>query len=95
MSDAYCPSCGQQWPHDGHDCTDSLFDFDMSAVRATKDDAWRYHIRLPHQCDTWDIVGEEYKQEERGLPRDLAILRMERFISEAQVILDMLRSETP
>lgn len=50
---------------------------------------WR--VRLPHQCDHWDIAGEDLD----GVPLDEAIHAMEEFVSEAQDALSRLRAATP
>lgn len=49
-------------------------------------DQWR--VYLPHQCDSWDIAGEDYS----GVPQAEAIAGLERFISEANAALAALRS---
>jgi len=46
---------------------------------------WR--VFLPHQCDDWDVAGEEHD----GIPHAEAVAALERFIAEAQVALAKLR----
>lgn len=46
---------------------------------------WR--VKLPHQCDSWDIAGESMA----GVPLAEAVAELERFIAEAQVALAELR----
>lgn len=46
---------------------------------------WR--VQLPHQCDSWVIVGDDAVE----TPRAEAVAGLERFIVEAQAALDALR----
>lgn len=48
--------------------------------------ATTYTVRLPHQCDAWEITEER--------DRDAAIEVMETFIREAQAALEKLREAT-
>lgn len=49
------------------------------------DAGWR--VYLPHQCQTWDIAGEDSGGDLHGI----AIGEMEAFVAEAQLALDALR----
>lgn len=51
-------------------------------------DGW--YVSLPHQCTTWDIVGDR-DGITGGEPRDVAVAELERFIAEASQALDALR----
>ncbi len=63
-------------------------------VRRTRDyetnepDGWS--VELPHQCDSWVIVGTDY----RGEPdHAAAVAEMERFLAEGARALEALRAE--
>lgn len=47
-----------------------------------------YRVCLPHQCDSWDIVGGDVGDEERSHEAALELLRA--FIKEAQRAYDVL-----
>ena len=59
---------------------------DGFSVDGPAEDHWS--VSLPHQCDSWDIVGEGYCD---GLPHAEAVAELERFISEARAALEALR----
>jgi hypothetical protein len=46
-------------------------------------------VYLPHQCDSWDIAGEDGWT---TVPHEQAIAELERFIAEAQQALEALRA---
>lgn len=48
------------------------------------DKGWK--VRLPHQCDLWDIVGEDCD----GATHGEAVAELERFIAEAHEALGHL-----
>lgn len=48
-----------------------------------------WSVSLPHQCDRWDIAGEEYE----GVPHARAVAELEQFIAEAQDALVHLKAE--
>jgi hypothetical protein len=50
------------------------------------DDQW--HVRLPHQCDYWDVVGESYG----SAPHAQAVAELEQFIARAQGALEVLKA---
>ncbi len=51
-------------------------------------------VGLPHQCDCWDIAGEDGVSDfGYGVPHADAVAELERFIAEAQRALVMLRAE--
>ena len=50
-------------------------------------DLWR--VFLPHQCDTWDIAGENSRE---GVPHAKAVANLETFIAEAQDALTRLKN---
>lgn len=56
---------------------------------AAPDSPWRAY--LPHQCDAWDIAGDEHE----GVPRAEAVTELEAFIAEAQQALAALRNSQP
>lgn len=58
-------------------------------VSRIKTDKW--HVYLPHQCDEWDIAGEESYGE--GASHEDAIKALEQFIAEAQQALCALKLE--
>jgi hypothetical protein len=57
------------------------------AVRRFGDDRWS--VSLPHQCDSWDIAGEDQWTSE-AVSRDEAARSLAQFIEEAQQALDAL-----
>lgn len=48
-----------------------------------------YSVYLPHQCDEWQIVGDEYDGEP---DKESAISQMELFIKKANEALEKLQS---
>lgn len=46
-------------------------------------------VALPHQCDDWDIAGEDGK----GVSHERAVADLERFIAEAREALQDLKAE--
>lgn len=54
-----------------------------------KDDDGKYRVRLPHQCDMWDIAGEEYGP---GASFKEAVEKLEKFIAEANNALLELKN---
>lgn len=55
------------------------------------DEFYGYEVRLPHQCDSWKIIGRDYKQQ---FNREVAIQQMELFVKRAQEALEELK-KTP
>lgn len=47
-----------------------------------------WQVRLPHQCQEWDIVPDPY---EDAVSQEKAIEGLEAFIAEAQQALEALR----
>ena len=47
-----------------------------------------YKVSLPHQCDSWKIVGDGFDGE---MNKDVAIARMEEFIRQAKKALEELK----
>lgn len=45
-------------------------------------------VRLPHQCDAWDIAGDAYE----GVEHAQAVAALERFLSEGTEALAALRA---
>lgn len=45
-------------------------------------------VRLPHQCDSWDIAGDDSD----GVPHAQAVMELEAFIAEAQAALVKLKA---
>jgi hypothetical protein len=54
-----------------------------------EDDEAGWSVGLPHQCDGWDIAGEESHPEPDHAK---TVAELERFIAEAQAALDALRA---
>jgi hypothetical protein len=52
------------------------------------DDGERWTVKLPHQCDSWEIT-EEYS----GSPHDEAVDRLEAFINEAREAMAALTAK--
>ena len=50
----------------------------------------RWKVGLPHRCDDWMIAGDEYGA---SVTRADAVAELERFITEAQIALDALKSD--
>lgn len=46
-----------------------------------------WSVRLPHQCDAWDIAGSYW----HPVPHAEAVAELERFITEATAALEALR----
>lgn len=63
---------------------ESIWTWDAAGYREVGS-GWR--VRLPHQCDSWDIAGES----QAGVPHAEAVAALERFIAEAQIALTELR----
>jgi hypothetical protein len=53
-------------------------------VEKTEDGGWR--VSLPHQCDRWDIAGDEF----RGVPLEDARDELRKFILDATDALQAL-----
>lgn len=51
-----------------------------------EDDLWS--VSLPHQCDRWEITGED-----GGVSHERAVADLERFIAEAREALEDLKAE--
>lgn len=66
------------------------YTWDDDGNRVSANPGWR--VRLPHQCESWVIAGEEYGD---GVPHADAIAELERFITEANRALAALRAEKP
>lgn len=49
---------------------------------------WR--VKLPHQCDSWDIAGADYGD---SATHAEAVTALEAFIAEAQQALEALEAE--
>lgn len=47
-----------------------------------------WSVSLPHQCDSWDIAGDDGYV---GVPQEEAVAELESFIAEAQTALAALR----
>lgn len=60
---------------------------DWDDVEPKPDGGW--HVRLPHQCDAWDIAGADFS----AASREEAIIELEEFIAEARQALAALREE--
>jgi hypothetical protein len=63
--------------------------FDFKVTHVLDDDEQptdEWSVRLPHQCEPWDIAGGYYK----GVPHADAVAEVERFIAEAQSALAAL-----
>lgn len=52
-----------------------------------RDDQTGWAVSLPHQCDRWDIAGEEYHPEPDHAK---AVAEMQRFVAEAFAALAAL-----
>lgn len=48
-------------------------------------------VSLPHQCDAWEIVGNDDSGQLGGVSQAEAIAELERFLAEGQDALDRLR----
>lgn len=48
-----------------------------------------WHVALPHQCDYWDIAGEDH----HGAEHAEAIAALEQFIAEAQEAMGKLKAQ--
>ena len=59
---------------------------DEFRVQRQGDDSWRVH--LPHQCDSWDIAGDEYL----GVPRDQAAQELAAFLTDGLRALVLLQA---
>ena len=46
-------------------------------------------VFLPHQCDSWDIVGEDNHE---GVPHEEAVSSLRQFIAEAEDALRRLEA---
>lgn len=55
-------------------------------IEPRDNDTWR--VYLPHQCDDWDIAGEDF---DGGEPRQDAIDALQLFINEAAIALGHLQ----
>lgn len=58
----------------------------VEIARGATEKGWSVH--LPHQCDRWDIAGDEYN----GVAHDEAVARMELFVAEATAVLARLKA---
>lgn len=78
--------------------TDRPFGFYVERERVWKDDYSdfpgvpveppRWYVGLPHQCDSWEIVGDY----PAGAPTEEAIELLTAFITEAQQALETLKA---
>jgi hypothetical protein len=57
--------------------------------RLTEDGTEGWEVGLPHQCDSWMIVGDGYN---KFATHDEAVAELERFITEATAALDTLKA---
>ena len=62
------------------------------AVRETHSGTWA--VYLPHQCQQWDIAGEDGGEYGEGEPHERAVELVEAFVAEAQAALAALRERT-
>lgn len=58
--------------------------FGLTVARGAHGGWW---VRLPHQCDEWDIAGDRHE----GEPYDEAVLQLEALVAEARTALENLR----
>jgi hypothetical protein len=74
------------------------FGFTVEVIRKRYDPAigdWcqldppEWRVYLPHQCQTWDVAGDD---SDYGDPQEVAVAELERFIAEAQQALVALRA---
>jgi hypothetical protein len=70
--------------------SEETFDFRVKRAESETNPGWC--VSLPHQCDSWDIAGEDGYY---GVEHAEAVTRLERFIAEAQSVLTALRGELP
>ncbi len=63
---------------------------EVEADRTDSEGNWitetSYVVRLPHQCDYWEIV--------KSSDKETAVLTVEKFIAEANAALDKLRESS-
>lgn len=59
-------------------------------VERESDSDDRWSVSLPHQCERWDITGDEDLWYE-SVPHAEAVKRLEAFIDEARLALHALR----
>jgi len=66
---------------------DGEYEFEVGVVEGNDYQAHHrnYVVQLPHSCDEWVIVENSSK--------DVAILRMEAFIAEANQALEILKQQ--
>ena len=62
-------------------------------VRPVGGDRWQ--VYLPHQCDTWDIVGEASYGKDDAETRQEAVEQLQAFIAEAASALEHLQRGEP
>lgn len=55
----------------------------------------RWGVSLYHQCDTWDIAGDNSYGATDGVPRAEAIARLEEFLEDGALALNELRAARP
>lgn len=60
--------------------------FGFHVYQSRSDHFW--NVNLPHQCDDWRIVGENYD----GAPHEQAVTELKAFIAEAQTALAALEA---
>lgn len=66
-----------------------MFDFQVKYVVRFEDGRGGWIVSLPHQCDAWDIAGDDSD----GVPHAQAVTDLEVFIAEAQAALVKLKAE--
>lgn len=65
---------------------------DGSDFTVRQNDAGEWLVFLPHQCDAWDIAGDEAFGD--GVSHAEAVAALEKHIADAQVALRGLRAGT-
>jgi hypothetical protein len=79
------------------------YDFEVSKEEGydNMEGVFGYSVSLPHQCDSWEIIGADVEEQEiphngcypaMPVSKELAVNQMELFIKRAQEALEKLKT---